>query len=215
MSTHSAAPAADPSATPEAPSKDAAREQPVPLKQILARIDKMERDAEARERRYADTIDTMGRKLDEANRTIAVATGHLDTLKRHFLALQAVVRAALPSQLLRLAHEHLRELADKVPHTRIRLLAPLKGPNLHLPEGTILPVSDQRVGVYMSVLQAALVVDDADDVAVHVRQLVAAEVEGQLAAAKARAELEAHTEADALEAQATALRGLTGGAKEE
>ena len=33
--------------------------------------------------------------------------------------------------------------------------------------------------------------------------------------AKARAELEAHTEADALEAQATALRGLTGGAKEE
>jgi hypothetical protein len=213
MSTQSAA-SADPSATTEAPPpKDTPRGQ-VTLQTLLSRLELAEKAATEREQRHRNELANLGRKLDEAAGILATATGRLDTLARHFLALQAVVRAALPSQLLRLGAEHLRELAEKVPHTRIRLLAPLKGPNLFLPEGSILPVSDQRIGVYMSVVQAALVVDDADDVAVHVRQLVAAEVEDQLTASKARAEQAAAAEADVLQAEADRLRGLAGGAKE-
>lgn len=212
MSTHSAAPAdqttpADEAAPPkEQPSKEARGGQ-VTLQTLLTRLDAAEKSAAEREKRAREALGEMGRKLDEANSTIAAVSGHLDTLKHHFLALQAVVRAALPSQLLRLSHEHLKQLAAHAPSTRIRLLAPLKGPNLVLTEGKVLPVSDQRISVYMSVVQAALVVDDADDVAVHVRQIIAAEVEAQVEAAKARDKEAAESEAAALEAQAEALRG--------
>lgn len=207
MST-STPPAADPVVTSEAPPPK--ERGAVNLQAILSRLDAAEKAAAEREKRLVDQLGEVSQKLDAANLRAETLLGRLDTLAHHFLALQAVVRASLPSQLLRLSPEHLRELAEKAPNTRIRLLAPLKGPNLNLAEGLVLPVSDRRVEVYMTVIQAALVVADSDDVAVHVKQIIAAEAAAVIAAADEQAKAEAATQADTLQAEADRLRAGAG-----
>lgn len=147
--------------------------------------------------RQAEQLEALRAELAVSNKQIA--------------ALYGIVRAALPSQLLRLTRAHLDLLREKAPQAKVKLIEPYKAQTVNLQAGTVLDVTDSRLRQYGN-MQVALVLGVESDVDNVVRALIDAEVKERTAAAAAveRRRLEeaaaaAHAEAKDLHEQAAAL----------